>query len=298
MVEVVLIHTDDCVKGTQVIFSQFPSLFKSLKDKNVVIKPNFNTADPPPASTDIRIIRELIDHLKSCEVKKITVAERAGPVNTHETMREKGLFDLQQEIGGFDIVDLSSLPESEWKLFQSSDSHWKNGFLYPKIYEDADAIIALPSLKTHQYGGHFTLSLKLAVGLVPRDGHDYMRELHSSPHQRKLIAEINQAYKPTIVILDATKAFVEGGPDKGKLVHPHLVLASTDRIAIDAVGVAILREHGTTPEVANGPIFGQEQIARAVELKLGVETPSEITIRGLDKTSEQIAKRLQKQLLM
>jgi len=38
-------------------------------------------------------------------------------------------------------------------------------------------------LKTHQYGGIFTLSLKLHVGVVPtsRHGYDYMRELHGSP---------------------------------------------------------------------------------------------------------------------
>ena len=47
------------------------------------------------------------------------------------------------------------------------------------------------------------------------------------------------------------------------------MIASTDRIALDAVGVATLRIYGTTGEVENGSIFEQEQIARAVELGLG-----------------------------
>lgn len=299
MTEVFLIKTDDKIKGMKVIFSHFNSLFEALKDKRVAIKPNFNTADPPPASTDIEVIRVLITHLKTCGAKKVTVVERAGPADTHETMEIKGLFDLQKEIGGFDILDLSSLAHSEWVQFQPSkpsDSNWKNGFLFPRFIQGVDAIIALPCLKTHQFGGHFTFSLKLAVGLVPRQGYEYMQELHSSSHQRKLIAEINQIYSPTLVILDGIDAFVEGGPARGKLEHPHVMLASTDRIAIDAVGVTILRDLGTTPEVTNGPVFEQEQIARAVELKLGVQEPSEIIIRGADETSNLYADHLQKML--
>ena len=61
-------------------------------------------------------------------------------------------------------------------------------------------------LKTHRFGGHFTLSLKNSVGFaaktVPGNSYNFMRELHSSPHQRHMIAEINTAYKPDLVLLD------------------------------------------------------------------------------------------------
>lgn len=298
MAEVFLICTDDRIEGMKTIFSHFSSIFKSLKGKHVVIKPNFNTADPPPASTDISVLRELIVQLKASFAKKITIAERSGPVNTQETMESKGLFDLQKELGGFDIIDLSTIPESEYIHFKpkKSNSHWKNGFHYAKIFHQADAIITLPCLKTHQYGGHFTLSLKLSVGLVPREPrgeHGYMKELHSSPHQRSLISEINQVYSPTLVILDGVDAFTDGGPDKGTLVHPKVMLASTDRIAIDAVGVAILRDHGTTSEVQKGPIFEQEQIKRASELGLGVESATSITVISANDNSSDYAQTIQ-----
>jgi uncharacterized protein (DUF362 family) len=296
MVEVFLIKTDNRIEGMKAIFSHFSIFFESLKHKHVVIKPNFNTADPVPASTDIRVLRELIIQLKASEVKKITIAERAGPVNTHETMQTKGIFDLQKELEGFDIVDLSSIPDSEYIHFKpnESKSHWKNGFHYPKIYKQADAIIMLPCLKTHRYGGDFTLSLKLSVGLVPRGTEPaYMRELHSSPHQKSLIAEINQVFTPDLIILDGVDAFTDGGPDKGTLRHPMVMLASIDRIAIDAVGVAILRDHNTTPDVAKGSIFEQEQINRAVELGLGVTQASDINIEAADSQSEEYAQKIQ-----
>jgi uncharacterized protein (DUF362 family) len=263
----------------------------------VIVKPNFNTADPPPASTDIRVLRKVIEHIKVMDPKKLTIAERAGPANTHETMKTKGLFQMQEEIGGFDIVDLSSLPENEWVHVQPDRSNWQNGFLFPKLVQEADAVIALPCLKTHRFGGHFTLSLKLAVGLVPRQGFTYMKELHSSPHQRSMIAEINKAFTPTLVIMDGIKAFIDGGPEKGTLASPNVMLASSDRIAIDAVGVAILRDHGTTTDVTKGSIFEQEQIARAVELEIGVNKPEKIEIIPLNEASKEYAERLQKILV-
>ncbi len=57
-----------------------------------------------------------------------------------------------------------------------------------------------------------------------------------------------------------------------------MVLAGTDRVAIDAVGVALLRLWGTTPEVSQGPLFEQPQIRRAVELGLGVSSAGQIEL--------------------
>jgi uncharacterized protein (DUF362 family) len=284
MSEVLLIQTDDRIDGMQRVITHFKELFSTFEGKKVVIKPNFNTADPAPASTDIVSVKELLKALKG--VDKISIVERSGPANTHETMQTVGLFDLQKDVGGFDIVDLSQ-PDTEWvKISNEETKHWKDGFLFSKAILDADEIIELPCLKTHKFGGHFTLSLKLATGLVPRDGYEYMKELHSSSDQRKMIAEMNQPFKPSLIIMDGIDAFIDGGPAKGTLKHANIMLASTDRIAIDAVGVAILRMLGTTPEVEDGSIFEQEQIARAVELNLGVKSASEIKIISDNSKSE------------
>ena len=157
-------------------------------------------------------------------------------------------------------------------------------------------------IKTHRYGGHFTLSLKNSVGLaakcVPGESYNYMNELHSSPDQRRMIAEINTVYQPDLVVLDGVEAFVEGGPAQGKKVQASLILAGTDRVAIDAVGVAVLRHFGTTPEVSQGAIFEQEQIARAVDLGLGVGRPNQIELITDDPDSAAYARQIQKILLM
>jgi uncharacterized protein (DUF362 family) len=119
-----------------------------------------------------------------------------------------------------------------------------------------------------------------------------MRELHMSRHQRLMIAEVNLAYRPDLILMDGLEAFVKGGPAQGQRVAPGVILAGTDRVAVDAVGVAILRAFSTTNAVSRGPIFEQEQIVRAVELGLGVSDPGEIALITADPGSESFAARI------
>lgn len=132
------------------------------------------------------------------------------------------------------------------------------------------------------------MSLKLHVGVVPtsRHGYEYMRELHSSPHQRKMIAEINEPFKPALVILDGIEAFVDGGPMTGKRAKGEIFLASTDRVAVDATGVAVLKLLGSNTSIMTPKIFEQEQISRAVNLGLGASSPSEIEVIAADEKSQ------------
>jgi len=71
-----------------------------------------------------------------------------------------------------------------------------------------------------------------------------------------------------------------------------VILAGTDPIAMDAIGVSILRLFGTTPEVSAGKVFDQEQIARAVELDLGVTSPEQIRIITSGEGSQDLADQL------
>jgi uncharacterized protein (DUF362 family) len=99
------------------------------------------------------------------------------------------------------------------------------------------------------------------------------------------------------VVIDGVEAFTTGGPDRGTTVNAQVVLAGADRVALDAVGVALLRYYGTTREVSSGPIFEQEQIARAVEIGLGVSGPEGIEFITDDTESKAYAELLQPILL-
>lgn len=275
------------------------ALLKSnpVSGKSVILKPNFNTADPAPGSTHNDTLRALVSTLQQMGATRITLAERCGPfAPTQRVMKDVGAFELAQELG-FDIVNLEELGADAWVHLHPKDSHWKDGFLFPRIYLEAESIVQTCCLKSHAYGGHFTLSLKNSVGMVAGKDYPYMQELHSSPNMRQMIAEINTAYSPDLVVLDGVEAFIKGGPDQGTRAQANIILAGSDRVAIDAVGVAILRLLGTTSQVSQGSIFEQDQIARAAELGVGIKSPEQIQLVTDDPDSEAFANQVRDILL-
>jgi uncharacterized protein (DUF362 family) len=262
-----------------------------VKNKDVLIKPNFNTADSFPGSTHNETLVSLVDEVWSQGAKSVAVGERSYPP-TKQVMEEMGIIPLLDK-RDVRILNFDDLPEKDWMKFSPRDSHWREGFRVARPILEAECLISTCCLKTHQYGGVFTMSLKLHVGVVPteRHGFGYMRELHSSPHQRKMIAEINAPFKPDLVVLDGVEAFVDGGPMTGKRAKATMFLASTDRVAVDAVALAVLKVLGSNRQIMDSAIFEQEQISRAVELGLGASSPSEIElVPGDEKSGEYCAR--------
>ena len=294
--QVALVQTDDRSAGVRQaldILATHPA-----QGKQVFLKPNYNSDDPAPGSTHPDVLRAFSEWLWETGAESITVGDRAGMGDTRKVMERVGIFELADEFG-FETVVFDDLGPDDWVALQAD--HWSRGFALAQPVAQAESVVQACCLKTHRFGGHFTLSLKNSVGMVakkiPGDGYDYMNELHRSPDQRRMIAEINAAYAPDLVVLDGVEAFTTGGPDRGRMVQANVVLAGADRVALDAVGVAILRHLGTTPEVSSGPIFEQEQIARAVELGLGASSPEEIEFVTDDPGSAEFARLLEPILL-
>ncbi len=295
--EVFILKTTDRSKGIPLLISKFG--LTDYSGKTVALKANFNSADPFPASTHIDTLRVLVRSLKEAGASEITLAERSGMGDTEQVLKEMGVFDLSKELG-FNAVVLDDVGQQDWLKVERKDTHWIRGFYLAKIFHDADKVVQTCCLKTHRFGGHFTLSLKNSVGLVAKkvpDGlYDYMWELHGSPNQRRMIAEINNNYNLDFVLMDGIKAFITGGPDKGTLVEPNLLLASRDRVAIDAVGVAILKMYGAKGKVGDADVFEQDQLKRAAELGLGVKSADEIKLISLNDESRVEAERIEKVL--
>ncbi len=281
---VALVKADDRKNGVKTSLKALH--INPVERKNVLIKPNFNTADIAPGSTHNDTLVALVEEVWAMGAKSISLGERSYPP-TREVMEKKGILPILDKLN-VKVIDFDDLEEKDWVLFKPKKSHWANGFRIARPVLDTECLISTGCLKTHQYGGIFTLSLKLHVGVVPtsRHGYDYMKELHGSPHQRKMIAEINEPFKPALVILDGIDAFVDGGPMTGQRARGEVFLASTDRVAIDAVGVAILKFLGSNESIMKPKIFDQEQIARAVELGLGASSPFEIDVIPAGKNSQ------------
>ena len=256
-----------------------------LSGKDVVLKPNFNSADGGPAGTHADTLTQVVREIQERDARAITLGESSGPTNTHEVMRVKGIFDLGSDMG-FDIVNFDEMPESDWVHARPTGTHWPEGFHLPRLVTDAEYLVSACCLKTHAYGGVFTMSLKLSVGLTPKP---IRRGMHRSPDMRRMITELNQGYSADLIVLDGVEAFTDGGPSRGTLKQGNVMVAGTDRVAVDAVGVAILKELGSNDAIMGTPIFQQEQIARAVEVGLGVAGPDEIDLVSDDAEGQAYA---------
>jgi uncharacterized protein (DUF362 family) len=291
--DVYLIKTDDRTAGIKSLLLEYD--LKEFSGKDIAIKANYNSADPFPATTHLQTLESLIENLKKAGASKLVLAERSGMGSTRHILEKMGVFDLGEK-SGFKVSVLDEEDKEEWVKIRGDNNHWLRGFYISRKFLEADKVVQTCCLKTHRFGGHFTLSLKNSVGLVakklPGSIYNYMGELHLSPHQRKMIAEINQHYQVDLILMDGMKAFLNKGPERGIIAEPHLLLASKDRVAIDAVGVAILRYYGTTDKVSKGPIFDQDQIRRASELDIGVKSADEINLVPVDDESREISEEL------
>lgn len=279
--DVALVKTSNRAEGVRKIVELLG--YGDVTGNNAVIKPNWNTSDICPGSTHNDTLIEIVESLKDDGAATVTVAERSYQ-EFNSLLDQKGLKDLANQ-HGFTIVDLEH--DSKTHTIPRS-SHWNDGFYFPDTIKNAEYLVSTCCLKTHAYGGHFTMSLKLSVGCLPRQ---HMGELHSSQYMRDLITEINLAYSPDIVIMDAVDCFIDGGPATGTVASPGVFIGSKDRVAVDAVGVAILKDMGSNN--FPGAIFDQDQLRRAVELNMGIAGPGEINWVTDDEDSRQYTGVLQ-----
>ena len=269
------------------------------REKRVFLKPNFNSADPTPGSTHPDVLTSLIAALNGMGAKAILVGDRSGMGNTRQVMEQIGVFRLAEELG-FEALVLDELPAEDWVMIQPEGYDWdavpirtaslRSGGTGADLLPE-DAPLRRPF---HPFPEEF-------VGMVakrhPQGSHEFMQELHNSAYQRRMIVEINAAYTPALIVLDGIEAFISGGPDVGEKVPSGVILAGTDRIAIDAVGVALLRYFGCKTEAARGKIFEQEQIARAVELELGIGSPQQVEFLTGDPESDAYSQKIKEILL-
>ncbi len=265
-----------------------------MSGKRVVLKPNFNSADGGPAGTHDDTLSQLVVGLQERDARSVTVGESSGPGGTAKVLAAKGTLDLANDMG-FGVVDFDELPDSDWVHVRPAGTHWPEGFHLPRMVTNAEYLVSACCLKTHGYGGVFTMSMKLAVGLTPKS---IRRPMHRSPDMRRMIAELNQGYSPDLVILDGVEAFTDGGPSQGTLKQGNVMVAGTDRVAVDAVGLAILKELGSNDAIMGTPIFAQEQMARAVEVGLGVSGPEEIALVSDDAQGQAYAARVEEILAL
>jgi uncharacterized protein (DUF362 family) len=224
--------------------------------ETVLVKPNFNSPDPFPASTDLIFLRAVLELLMDAGAEPL-VGESAGGLwrPTRNTVARMGIPNFLKEM------------DVKFVAFDDQDTEWvevpiEGDYLHrvtvPKVAYEADRLVYLPCMKTHQYA-RFALSLKLPMGFV----HPAERLAFHMRNLEEKLAEINLAFQPDLIIMDGRKAFVSGGPTQGEVAEPGIVLASGDMVAIDVEALRILQSYPARNRLAGDP-YDLPQIATAL----------------------------------
>lgn len=202
--------------------------------ETILLKPNFNTADPFPGSTDSEFLRTVVGLFYENGAGKVIVGGSSTfMADSRKVMEKLRVFYLEKATPPVQVVVFD---EEKWVKKKIPDSkHLKNVFL-PKILDEVDKLILLPCLKTH-FLAQFTGALKLSVGFVKPN---QRLKLHIHNLQDK-IAELNKIINPNLIIMDARKIFINKGPANGEIREPNFILASESRVDIDIEGVKIIK---------------------------------------------------------
>ncbi|MFC1617866.1 DUF362 domain-containing protein [Patescibacteria group bacterium] len=225
----------------------------------VLLKPNFNTADPYPASTSMDFLSAVTKLCYEQKVKTVIIAESCTMTqNTRRVMETLGVFELEKDLEPCPRILV--LEERDWVKKEIPNAKYLKHVTIPKLLEKVDKHILLPCLKTH-FQAEYTGALKLGVA--------YMKpweriHLHMSNIEEK-IAELNSLYNVDLVIMDARQCFIADGPTKGPTAEPGLILASDSRVEIDIEGIKTIQGFKGN-SLKNFEAEDLPQIARAREI--------------------------------
>jgi uncharacterized protein (DUF362 family) len=231
------------------------------KGDRVLVKPNFNSPDPFPASTDLSFLQAVIELILETGAK-VTIGESSGAVwrPTRKVFNQLGIPELARRLG-VELIAFDDRP-NDWVQININGDYLSRVIMPRSAYE-ADKMVYLPCMKTHNLGA-FTGAIKLVFGFVAPG---QRRSFHLGHLQEKL-ADVNLCWQPDLIVMDGRKAFVSGGPDRGQLVEPGLVLASGDLIAIDIEAMKVLLDYRASNKLPANP-WELAQIATALKHGLG-----------------------------
>lgn len=116
---VTLVNTDDRKEG--VTASVKALRINPAQNKDVLIKPNFNTADVTPGSTHNDTLVALVEELWGMGAKSISLGERSYPP-THQVMEQKGILPLMKDLN-VKIIDFDTMPKKDWIHIKGEGSH-------------------------------------------------------------------------------------------------------------------------------------------------------------------------------
>lgn len=242
--------------------------FPDVKNKTVLLKPNILSGSSPEkaVTTHPQLVRAVIRLVSARGASRILVGDSPGVGSPDMAGKKSGIKAAVLEEG------------AEWTLFTESirllapEGKKQNQFYPAKQLEEADVLISLPKMKTHEMM-YYTGAIKNLFGMIP--GLKKSRFHLNYPQKEDfaaLIVDLFQALKPSYAIMDGISAMEGSGPGSGTPIDVGLLMGSANLLALDWATATIMGY-----DCMKIPILKD-----ALERGAWLERPDEITYPLLD----------------
>lgn len=203
--------------------------------QKVLIKPNLLAGKPPEkaVTTHPEIVRQVI-LLAQAAGGMVSVGDSPGLGTPESVARKCGILQVVEETGARFAPFLESVPVS----VRGGTFHQLE---VAREVLDADVIINLPKLKTHQMMG-YTGAVKNMFGMVVgiRKVRLHLQAGAEPGFFALMLLELAERFPPTLSIMDAVVGMEGNGPGSGDPVQVGALLAAPHALALDTVATTLV----------------------------------------------------------
>ncbi len=201
--------------------------------QKVVIKPNMSFPNPPGwgSTTHPEVVRELTELCLKAGAASVLVLD--NPLRSLELCLER--TGIRSACEALPKARVEGLAQADlFREVKVPKGKALTSTMVMRQVLEADVLIAAPVAKSHSASG-VSLGLKGMMGLI------YDRKtFHIDLDLNTAIVDLCTVLVPKLTVVDASRILSDGGPGgPGKVIQLNKIVASTDMVAADAMGVEL-----------------------------------------------------------
>ncbi|HMK15944.1 MAG TPA: DUF362 domain-containing protein, partial [Methanomicrobiales archaeon] len=261
--------------------------------QRVLVKPNLLSSRPPDAAvtTHPAVAQAVVEEVQRAGGMAV-LGDSPGGRNagrSYERLLKRTGMAAVAEATGCELVsfedDVVEVPAPQGKSFRR--------FTVGKAVTEADRVIVLPKLKTHQLT-YYTGAVKVLFGYIPglRKAEYHLHTGIDAGTFSDLLLDLHSALPPALAVMDAVVGMEGQGPSNGNPREIGLILASGSCTALDYVACSVVGfDPASIPTVrkAGEQGAGPKSIE---EIEILGEALEAVRISGFEKPGTMFAARL------
>ena len=223
---------------------QKANLAKLIKNqKRILLKPNLTLVMPPPCTTPVELIEEIVKYCQKYSQAEIVVAEGSGGCDTLKSFRKLGYEQLVEKYK----VKLVDLNREDRVVVENPQARALKKVKLPKIVFDC-FFINVPVLKQHDEGiltcaAKNLFGIYLNEGLISHFKPNWWNksELHHKYGVQKAVYDLN-LYRPADFVLVDGSIGQTGNEIHGFPCQPPIkkLIAGFDNLKVDCFCASLL----------------------------------------------------------